>query len=82
MHELYLAQQILDQILKKADEERAEEIVEASIVIPKSEHFTEKEFKDILKIQAEGTLAEKTNFKISKENTKKVYIKDIKVIRH
>lgn len=79
MHELYLAEQILDQILKKADEEGAEEIVEASIVIPKSEHFTRKEFEDILKMQAEGTRAENAKFKISEEETKSPYIKEIKV---
>ena len=82
MHEIYLAEQVIQEIIKIAKQNKSEEILEANVVVPQDEHFTEKEFKDILKIQAEGTLAEKTNFKISKENTKKVYIKDIKVIRH
>lgn len=79
MHELYLAEKILNAVLEKAEEEKASTILETTIIIPENEHFTEKEFKDILKTQAEGTLAEKTEFKVLKENCEKIYIKDIKI---
>jgi Zn finger protein HypA/HybF involved in hydrogenase expression len=79
MHEIYLAEQIINETLKRAKENKAQEILEVNIAIPEDEHFTESEFKNILKMQAEGTLAEKTNFRVLKENTKKPYIEDIKI---
>jgi len=79
MHEIYLAEKIIGEILNKAKENKALKVLEVKIVIPKGEHFTEKEFENILKMQAEDTLAEKTIFKVFSENTEKIYIKDMKI---
>lgn len=79
MHEIYLAEQVVQEIIKKAQEEKAKEILEATIAIPKNEHFTEKEFKSILENQAIDTIVSKTKFNVIKEDTPRVYLKDIKV---
>jgi len=79
MHELYLAEQVIDQIIKRAQENKAKEILEATVVIPKDEHFTEKEFQSILENQAQHTVLEKTKFKVLSEKTEKIYIKEIRI---
>lgn len=79
MHELYLAEQIIQEVIKKAHENKAKKVLEATIIIPQNEHFTEKEFQSILEMQAKDTPAGNAKFKVSKEATSKIYIKDIKI---
>lgn len=79
MHELYLAEQILKQILETTEKTGSENVIEARIAIPEDEHFTPKEFKEILEMQAEGTEAQNISFIVFKEKTDKIYIKSIEV---
>ncbi len=79
MHEIYLAEKIIEQITGVAKKNKAKKLCEAKIIIPKDEHFTEREFRDILKMQAEGTSAEKAVFEVVAKDTDKVYIENIKI---
>lgn len=82
MHELYLAEKIIDEIEKKAQKNGARKVLEVNIAIPEDEHFTESEFEKILKMQAEDTKTHDAKIMVTKEKTDKVYIKDIKIIRN
>lgn len=80
MHEIYIAEKIIKKIEKTALENKADKVLEVNVVIPEDEHFTEDEFKNILKMQAEGTILEKAKFIVISEKTDTVYVKDIKVL--
>ena len=79
MHELYLAEKVIKEVLRISKKNNAKEILEVNIAIPKDEHFTEKVFAKILKDQAYETKVEKAKLKGKIKDTKKVYIKDIKI---
>lgn len=79
MHEIYIAEKIVQEIIKKAEQNKAKKVLVARIAIPQDEHFTEEDFKKILEIQSRDPILKKTAFKVKKESTDKIYIKDIKI---
>lgn len=79
MHEIYIAEEIINTIENEAETKNAEEVLEVRVAIPEDEHFTPETFADILKMQAEGTMSERAKFYVFPEKTNKTYIKDIKI---
>jgi len=80
MHELYIAEKLIKEVEKIAEGSKSEKVLEVNVAIPEDEHFTEKEFTDILKVQSEGTSINDAKFNVVTEKTNKVYVKDIKVL--
>lgn len=79
MHEVFLAEKIINTISIEAQEKKAEKVLEARVAIPENEHFTPETFEGILKMQAEGTMLERAKFYVFREKIDKTYIKDIKI---
>jgi len=79
MHEVYLAEEIINIIKNKAETKNAQEVLEVRVAVPEDDHYTPEAFADILKMQAEGTVAERAQFYVLSEKIDKPYIKDIKV---
>ena len=79
LHEIYLAEGIINKIVSEAQQNQAESVLEVRIAIPEDDHYTPESFVDILKMQAEGTLAETAKFYVAYEEIKEPYIKDIKI---
>ncbi|NTU69708.1 hydrogenase maturation nickel metallochaperone HypA [bacterium] len=79
MHEIYLAEEIINIIDTEAETKNAEEVLEVRVAVPEDDHYTPETFKDILKMQAEGTLSERANFYVFTEKIDKPYIKDMKI---
>ena len=79
MHEIYLAEEIINKVQNEAETKEAEKVTAVRIAIPEDEHYTAEAFEDALKIQAEGTLAEGAKFYVFPEKTDKPYIKDIRI---
>jgi len=79
MHEIYIAEEIINTVENEAETKNAEEVLEVRVAIPENEHFTPETFTDILKIQAEGTMSERAKFYVFREKTDKAYIKNIKI---
>lgn len=79
MHEIYIAEEIINTVENEAETKNAEEVLEVRVAIPEDEHFTPETFESILKMQAEGTMSERAKFYVFAEKTDKTYIKDIKV---
>ncbi len=79
MHDLYLAQKLLEIALKKAEENKAVKISEISINLGKETHIKAENLKDNLKTLIQDTIAESASIKIQEIPGKESYIEDIKI---
>lgn len=76
MHGIYLAQQILEAVLKKVPQNKAKSIKKIEIILDQNDHLTTNDLKFNLQNLAKETLAKKAEIKISKTGDK-TYIKNI-----